>query len=471
MAIALSCLLPRTFPKFSRRLIHAPPPRPLLTWHRQYFKHTNVSSFVRQLNMYGFHKVSDVFHTTSPESSLWEFRHGTSSFRRGDITSLREIKRRASRHALVNREFSSQKPPPSQPGTPAEPMHMAHAAPHDSVEARMASIEHTLYDMGSRLQRSEENAHQVHVRNHALMDSMNRVLGFSHELCRSVLSLAGPDTPVYRDVVVLQTEIQRHTEMFRNVDEYHEPPFSGTRPYFSNIENNPPVSPRQMAQDDPRRSNLAVPQPPQRVASNNYYRPPIPSNLSINTRRTYGSIGGGGQASPLRNHPPPPPPPVIHALAASEPPSNLPRRHTSADIRAHWQQSAPSPFAPQPPAQASSQWSPSLNLPPPMPEDQRIRDSFSAYSLQAASQPRSRPTTPTLPPFASSSGPPADFNGWSFGSAMRSDGKGLGLRDMSAPSTRRGSMAHILNPSDTAERDDEDEDPRGDDDRKRKRMA
>ncbi|KAJ0342460.1 hypothetical protein COL26b_003579 [Colletotrichum chrysophilum] len=60
--------------------------------------------------------------------------------------------------------------------------------------------------------------------------------------------------------------------------------------------------------------------------------------------------------------------------------------------------------------------------------------------------------------------PSADF------SKVLADNKNLSVRDSSGPPTRRGSMAHILNPTDTAERDDEDEDPRGDDDRKRKRM-
>ncbi|KAK1596094.1 HSF-type DNA-binding protein [Colletotrichum navitas] len=438
----------------------------------QYFKHTNISSFVRQLNMYGFHKVSDVFHTTSPETALWEFKHGNGNFKRGDLVGLREIKRRASRHALVHREYPNTKPSPSQPGTPAEPM----PPPNDGSDPRMSGIEHTLYDLSMRLQRSEENAHYMHIKQQAVMETMSRLLQFNQELSRTVLNLIpSPDHPVHRDVLNLQGEMARQADMLRTIDDPQESPFANSRAYFSNVEN-APVSPRQLPQDDPRRNaNLAVPQP----RGQNFYRPPVPSNLSVSTRRPYGSIGGGSAApqasSPLRAAPPPPPP-GPHPLAQVEaPPGSLARRHTSADIRAHgWQPSAPPPFASGPPSgPPSGPWPSSPSRLPP--EDQRLRESLSTYSLQNASHPRSmsRPTTPPGVPYSNGGGGVgggADaFGNWSWNSANR-DNKNLAIRDGSGPPTRRGSMAHILNPTDTAERDDEDEDPRGDDDRKRKRM-
>lgn len=249
--------------------------------------------------------------------------------------------------------------------------------------------------------------------------------------------------------------MQRQVEVLRSMDEGPEPPFASRQQYFGGLEN-APVSPRQLPQEDSRRSNLTVPQ------RQNFYRPPVPSNLSVGARRPYGSIGGGSttQSSPSRNANPAAPP-APHPLSNVEPhPSSLGRRHTSADIRAHGWQPGMSPFAGNTPTAYPS----SPNRIPP--EDQRLRDSLSAYSLQTASQqhPSSRPTTP--PPFANNGSNGTDtFGNWSWGSAVS-----RGLKDSSAPPTRRGSMAHILNPSDTAERSDEDEEPRGDDDRKRKRM-
>ncbi|KAL1878553.1 hypothetical protein VTK73DRAFT_7818 [Phialemonium thermophilum] len=428
----------------------------------QYFKHTNISSFVRQLNMYGFHKVSDVFHHGGPESTaMWEFKHGNGNFKRGDLIGLREIKRRASRHALVHREYSSQKQPSSQPGTPAETM----PPMQETGDPRLASIEHALYDLSTRLQRSEENAHYMHVKQQAAMETISRLLHFNQELSRAVLALApSPDNPIHREIVALQGEIQRQAENIRPFEEPHDPLFSNGRQFFSNMDN-PPVSPRQLAQDDPRRLNLAVPQ----VRPPNYYRPSVPSNLSISTRRPYGSIGAGTtQSSPssLRAQIPPPPP-GPHPLANVElPPGSLARRHTSADIRAHGWQPNPPPFASSGPP--SSHWPSSPNRV--AADDQRLRDSLSSYSLQSVSQPHSRPTTPS-PPLVNGGGVVDSFGSWSWNAASRGDGRNLAVKDSSAPPTRRGSMAHILNPTDTAERENEDEiDPRGEDDRKRKRL-
>lgn len=262
------------------------------------------------------------------------------------------------------------------------------------------------------------------------------------------------------------------------MEEPQDAPFSGSRPYFSQLSlENAPISPRQLAQDDPRRPPQMMSQPPRQP-----FRPAVPPHLSIQLRR-YGSIGNSSAAaspSSLRYaaQPPPPPPPPSHPLAnVQSPPTNLPRRHTSADIREHAWRPTPSPFAS---GQATSQWpsSPDRRTSTVNEESQRIRDSFSSYSLVAASAPHqsSNGSRPSTPPFGGQLHPNGttaveSLGTWNWGQGGRGDKFGGGgglLKDSSGPPTRRGSMAHILNPAETAERDEE-EDER-EDDRKRKRM-
>lgn len=114
--------------------------------------------------------MSDVFHTGSPDSPLWEFKHGNGNFKRGDLVGLREIKRRASRHALIHRDsFSAPKLPTGPPAGQAVEQPMP-----DPVESRLNVLEHNLYDMHSRMQRSDDTCAYLNQKTMVLMEGMMR---------------------------------------------------------------------------------------------------------------------------------------------------------------------------------------------------------------------------------------------------------------------------------------------------------
>lgn len=425
----------------------------------QYFKHTNISSFVRQLNMYGFHKVSDVFHTGSPESALWEFKHGNGNFKKGDLMGLREIKRRASRHTLIHRDsFSNAKPAPSQPGTPAEML--------PDTDTRVANLEYALGDFHNRISRTEESHSLLSARCQALTESLTRCHQWMNTFAGAIQPMLSSEPSLYADIVNMQKEISRQLDYVRALEQPPENPMNGRQSFYAGQPLEPPVSPRGYNYPDSRRSSIQIES--QHVGIRPPV-PPIPPQFASSPRR-FGSISAS-QASPAFSRPPLPPQAhqSVHPLASvvTPPlPPHLARRHTSADIREHWSQPVQngSPFAA---GQADAHWQqPVSPAQATNTGDLQIRDQLAKYDISGARRQTvtanhlTSPLAPEPPP----SGLGVENVAWSIGSRFPKSTFEL----HSAPATRRSSMASnvhsLLNPAETAERDEEP------DDRKRKRL-
>ena len=264
--------------------------------------------------------------------------------------------------------------------------------------------------------------------------------------------------------------------MVRNYEDPHESLLSGRQPYFSNMAiNHEPLSPRQIPMEERRQSLHAF---PPRSTAFRPQAPPVSHNMPMPQRR-YGSIGA---ANPLTNYPRPihnqtqihPQPPQHPLSMVSEPPGpNMGRRHTSADIRVPaWPgHHVDSPITS---GQSSVQW-PSSPTQPPMSSDQHIQAQLGSYEFGASRKSFSSSSHQITPPLTSSDTTTSTLSmesQWNNPNPFGGGNKFQQPRLMdSAPPTRRSSMASnvhsLLNPAETAERD---EDDFAGEERKRKRM-
>lgn len=228
----------------------------------QYFKHTNISSFVRQLNMYGFHKVSDVFHTGSAESALWEFKHGNGNFKKGDLLGLREIKRRASRHTLIHRDSFTPNPKinPTSTASPAEAL---------DPEQRLAQLESIIYDMTSRLCRTEDNFSLMSSRCQSLAESLGRCHTWISHLSNAIQTNIPTETPLHGEMISMQKEISRQQELVRSLEQQPEAELNGNgrSQYYTPMAVDPPQSPlgHGYAFSQSRRSSIQMQEPPPEI--------------------------------------------------------------------------------------------------------------------------------------------------------------------------------------------------------------
>ena len=416
--------------------------------------------------------MSDVFHTGSPDSTLWEFKHGNGSFKKGDLVGLREIKRRASRHALIHRDsFSNPKPPAAMPGGPIDVM-------PDTTESRLLNLEHAFYDVHARLQRSEDTNSLLSTRCQALTDSLLRCHQWTQSLASFVQSLTPSETVAHIEANNMQKEISRQLELVRALDTPHEPLSSARHTFFSSNLDGTAHSPRIPNFDDSRRSSV-------QLADSNRPspgRPHLPSHITVSPRAGRYAPSIGNNASPGFSRPPLPPqqplPPQPHPLASviEAPGMNLARRHTSADIREHgWPIPPPPNAVPEPNPRISPYVGQNSSAWPPGPHqnrgplgEQTLRDQLASYEINNRRQASGRVTPP--PSDSSAPQPLAESVGWPLPKFSRTPLERPGFDLHSAPATRRSSMAsnvhNLLNP--TAETAEEDDEPM--DDRKRKRL-
>lgn len=225
-----------------------------------FYKTNNFQSFVRQLNMYSFNKVSDLCSATQSDPSAWEFRHPL--FCRDEPEKIHLIQRKAGGRSADRRAQQAGGSPDERPSTaglmfnsPQRPSSSRHgsaprlpdgamygryeqryerepqttywnhqpAAPPPAPEGDVAALERELQYMGARLQaeRHESARHSLELHGHLL-----RMTDMVADLSANDVHMNREELFGFRaDVLERYKQLQRQVaDSQRHYDQHPAPP-------------------------------------------------------------------------------------------------------------------------------------------------------------------------------------------------------------------------------------------------------